>query len=466
MSKNNKFSSNLQKLGKAMMMPIAVMPAAGLLLRLGAPDIFNIAWMFAAGNAIFGHLPIIFAIGIAIGLADDNNGVAGLAAAVGYFVLTEVAVTFNSKIDMGVLAGIIVGILSGYLYNKYKSIRVPDFLGFFGGKRFVPIITSFYTLIIGVGAGYIWPHIQDIINNAGNVIAHSGSIGAFFYGVLNRLLIPFGLHHVMNTLVWVQFGTFTDAAGKVITGDMTRFFALDPTAGTFMTGFFPIMMFGLPAACLAMIATAKKENRKAVTGMLLGIAFTAFLTGITEPIEFLFMFIAPALYLIHALLTGAAFALTSALGIKSGFTFSAGILDYVLSFGIASKPILLIIIGLIFGVIYFFVFFFSIKKFDLKTPGRGDDETSPALAKLNTSELGLRAISILEAIGGKANIETIDACITRVRLTIKNNALINETRLKDLGATAVMKIGNNNYQIIVGTIADPLVTQMKIAMTR
>lgn len=464
MSKKNKFSSTLQKLGKAMMMPVAVMPAAAILLRFGSPDVFNITWMFAAGNAIFTNLPIIFAIGIAIGLADDNNGVAGLAAAVGYFVLTNVAVTFNKNIDMGVLAGFAVGILSGYLYNKYKSIRVPDFLGFFGGKRFVPIVTSFYTLILGVAAGYIWPHIQTIINSVGNIIAHSGSLGAFFYGFLNRLLIPFGLHHVINTLIWFQFGTFTNAAGKVVTGDLTRFFALDPTAGTFMTGFFPIMMFGLPAACLAMITAAKKENRKAVSGMLLGIALTAFLTGITEPIEFLFMFLSPVLYFIHAILTGASLAICAALGIRSGFGFSAGLIDYVLSFGIASKPILLIIVGLIFAVIYYFVFLFFIRRFDIKTPGRGDDEKVTPLAKLNDSELGVRAISILAAIGGKSNIENIDACITRIRLTIKDNTLINEPKLKQLGATAVMKVGNNNYQIIVGTIADPLTTHIKAVM--
>ena len=464
MSKKNKFSSTLQKLGKAMMMPVAVMPAAAILLRFGSPDVFNITWMFAAGNAIFTNLPMIFAIGIAIGLADDNNGVAGLAAAVGYFVLTNVAVTFNKNIDMGVLAGFAVGILSGYLYNKYKSIRVPDFLGFFGGKRFVPIVTSFYTLILGVAAGYIWPHIQTIINNVGNLIAHSGSLGAFFYGFLNRLLIPFGLHHVINTLIWFQFGTFTNAAGKVVTGDLTRFFALDPTAGTFMTGFFPIMMFGLPAACLAMITAAKKENRKAVSGMLLGIALTAFLTGITEPIEFLFMFLSPVLYFIHAILTGASLAICAALGIRSGFGFSAGLIDYVLSFGIASKPVLLIIVGLIFAVIYYFVFLFFIRKFDIKTPGRGDDEKVAPLAKLNDSELGVRDIDILAAIGGKSNIENIDACITRIRLTIKNNTLIDEPKLKQLGATAVMKVGSNNYQIIVGTIADPLTTHIKAAM--
>lgn len=455
--------SKLQRLGKALMTPVAVLPAAALLLRLGAPDILNIKWMFAAGDAIFGNLALIFAIGIAIGLADENNGVAGIAAAVGYFVLTKVAVTFNEKINMGVLAGIIVGILSGYLYNKFKAVRLPDFLGFFGGKRFVPIVTSFSTLILGVISGYVWPFIQGIISSFGNAMASSGSIGAFFFGFLNRLLIPFGLHHVINSIVWFQFGEFTDAAGKVVTGDLWRFFAKDPTAGTFMTGFFPIMMFALPAACLAMISAAKKEHRKSVAGMLLGIAFTSFLTGITEPIEFLFMFLAPVLYLIHALLTGVSLAVTAMLGIKSGFGFSAGLLDYVLSYGISSKPILLIIVGLIFGVVYYFIFLFFIKKFNLPTPGRMEEE-SASLSGLGNEELRERGAQFLAAIGGKNNIDVIDACVTRIRLTAKDAALVNESELKSLGATGVLKMGSNNFQIVVGTVADPLVTHIRAIM--
>lgn len=461
---DKKFLSSLQKLGKSLMTPVAVMPAAALLLRLGAPDVFNIKWMFEAGNAIFGNLPIIFAIGIAVGFADENNGVAGIAAAVGYFILTKVAVTFDETINMGVLAGIIVGILSGYLYNKYKAVRLPDFLGFFGGRRFVPIITSFYTLILGVIAGYVWPFIQNGISFVGNGVANSGSIGAFLFGTLNRLLIPFGLHHVINTLVWFQFGEFTDAAGKVINGDLNRFFAQDPAAGTFMTGFFPIMMFALPAAALAMITTAKKQNRKAVTGMLLGIAFTSFLTGITEPIEFSFMFLAPVLYLVHALLTGVSLALTSALGMRCGFGFSAGMIDYVLSYGISSRPIALIIVGLVFAAIYYVVFVFVIKKLDLPTPGRMEEEESQVLSGLTDSELALRAAEILEAIGTKENIGSIDACVTRIRLTAKDSSKVDENRLKKIGATGVMKMGSNNFQIVVGTVADPLVTHMKTLM--
>lgn len=456
--------SYLQKLGKALMTPVAVMPAAALMLRLGAPDVWNIPWMFAAGAAIFDNLALIFAVGIAIGLAEENNGVAAIAATVGYFVITKVSVTFNEGIKMGVLAGIISGIIAGFLYNKYKDIKVPSFLGFFGGKRFVPIVTSLTCLILGVVFGYIWPPIQDAINAAGNGVVSSGYVGALIFGIFNRGLIPFGLHHVINTLAWFQFGEFTDAAGKIVTGDLSRFFALDPTAGTFMTGFFPIMMFGLPAACLAMITAAKPQNRKAVTGMLLGIAFTSFLTGITEPIEFSFMFLAPILYVFHALMTGVSLAICSAFGMRTGFGFSAGLIDYILSYGIASKPIAILIVGAVVGAIYYFVFLFAIKKFNLPTPGRLDDEESSTLASLKKSELYDRAVEILAAIGGSSNIEVIDACITRIRLSTKNGSLVNEAALKQLGATAVMKMGENNFQIVVGTIADPLATNIKAAM--
>lgn len=475
MAKNNKALAGLQKLGKALMTPVAVLPAAALLLRLGQPDVWKpfglfqpngITWMAAAGNAIFGNLALIFAIGIAVGLADENNGVAGLAATVGYYVLTKVAVTFNKDIDMGVLAGILVGILAGKLYNKYKAIRLPDFLGFFGGRRFVPIITSFWTLIFGIIAGFLWPLVQNGINAFGNAVAHAGAIGAFFFGFFNRLLIPFGLHHVLNSLFWFQFGTFKNAAGKIITGDLNRFFALDPAAGTYMTGFFPIMMFALPAACFAMITAAKKENRKAVTGMFLGIALTAFLTGVTEPIEFTFMFLAPVLYVVHALLTGLSLAVTAALGIKCGFGFSAGLFDMLLNWGISTKPLLLLLVCVIFAGIYYFVFLFAIKKFNIPTPGRADDEESEVLSSLGNSDLELKAAEILDAIGNKENIETIDACVTRIRLTAKDGSKINEKRLKELGATGVMKMGEKNFQIIVGTVADPLVTHIKDIMKR
>lgn len=477
---NNRVLAYLQRIGKSLMTPVAVMPAAALMLRLGQNDVWawtgnqylmekGIPWMAAAGNAVFGHLALLFAIGIAVGLAEENNGVAALSSAVGYFVITEVAATFNKDINMGVLAGIIVGIVAGELYNKYKDIKVPQFLGFFGGKRFVPIVTSLVCLILGVLAGYGWIRIQWGLDTFGNAVANSGSVGTFGFGLLNRLLIPFGLHHVMNSIFWFQFGTFTNAAGEIVRGDLTRYFAGDPNSGQFMTGFFPIMMFGLPAACLAMITAAKKERRKEVTGMLLGLAFTSFLTGITEPIEFSFMFIAPVLYGIHAVLTGIAGAVTYALNMKIGFGFSAGFIDYALNFNKpnTSNPLGLALVGLVFAAIYYFVFLFFIKKFDIKTPGREDEDEDVVEVKSSSkgsSDLAVKAQGILDAIGGKENIETLDACVTRIRLSVADGSKINEKELKKLGASGIMKMGEGNYQIVVGTLADPIVSNMKKLM--
>lgn len=463
---NNKVLGMFQKLGKAMMTPVAVMPAAAILNRLGAADVLDLPWMAGAGAAIFDNLAIIFAVGIAIGLAKQNNGTAGLAAVVGYFTITNVATSFDSSINMGVLAGIIVGILTGYLYNKFNDIQLPEFLGFFGGKRFVPIITSVSCLILGVGAGFVWPSIQGALDTFGNEMAAAGAIGAFVFGLLNRLLLPFGLHHVFNSIFWFQFGSYPKADGTIAQGDIARFFAGDPTAGTYMSGFFFIMMFALPAACFAMILAAKKSKRKAITGMFLSIALTAFLTGITEPIEFTFMFLAPVLYVFHALMTGIALAVASILGIKLGFGFSAGLTDYLLGFGISTKPILAIGVGLIFAAIYFVVFYLVIKKFNLKTPGREDDEDvvgdNGEVEK--SSGIAKKAEGILEAIGGSSNIESIDACITRIRLTVVNGGLIDEKKLKSLGASGIMKLDETNYQIVVGTLADPLVTNIKQLM--
>ena len=306
----------LQKIGKALMLPIAVLPAAALLLRLGQPDLLDIAFIAAAGKAIFDNLAILFALGIAIGLSKDGSGAAALSGLVGYFVLTNGTQAIDKEINMAVLGGIISGIVAALLYNRYSDIRLPEWLGFFSGKRFVPIITSLAMIILAGIFGFVWPPIQDVINSVGDWITGAGALGAGVFGVLNRLLLPVGLHHVLNSMVWFVFGEYNGA-----TGDINRFFAGDPTAGPFMTGFFPIMMFGLPAAALAMIA-AVKEKRKLVTGMLVGLAFTSFLTGITEPIEFLFMFIAPVLYVIHALLTGVSLALAVILDIHHGFGFS------------------------------------------------------------------------------------------------------------------------------------------------
>ncbi|KXG78432.1 PTS system glucoside-specific EIICBA component [Fervidicola ferrireducens] len=448
---------SLQKLGKALMMPIAVMPAAALLLRLGAEDVLNIPVIMAGGAAIFDNLPLIFALGVSMGLAG-GAGAAALAGGVGYYVLINVLKAINEEINMGVLGGIITGIVAAQLYNRYKDIKLPDFLGFFGGRRFVPIVTSATMLVLGVIFGFVWPPIQKVIYAAGEWIIGAGVLGVFVFGVLNRLLIPFGLHHVINSLVWFVFGEYTDATGKVVTGDLHRFFAGDPTAGIFMTGFFPIFLFGLPAACLAMLHEAKDSQKKAVSGVLLSAALTSFLTGITEPIEFSFMFLAPVLYVVHALLTGISLALTYALGIRHGFGFSAGFIDYVLNYGLATKPLLLIPIGIVYGAVYYAIFRYIIRKYDLPTPGRIEGEATETKTTAKVSE---RAERILEGLGGRANIKSLDACITRLRLTVEDEKAVDEELLKKAGATGVMRLGGGNLQVVVGTEAELIAEEIK-----
>lgn len=450
----------LQRIGKALMLPIAVLPAAALLLRLGQPDLLDIAFVSAAGKAIFDHLALLFAIGVAIGLSKDGNGAAGLAGAIGFLVLGEGTKAISADINMGVLGGILSGVVAGLLYNRYHDKKLPDYLGFFGGRRFVPIITSLVMILLAGVFGYVWPPIQDAINGIGEWIVGAGALGVGMFGFLNRLLIPLGLHHVLNTLVWFEFGEFTNAAGEVVKGDLTRFFAKDPDAGAFMTGFFPVMMFGLPAAALAMIAAAKKDRRKLISGAMIGIAFTSFLTGITEPIEFLFMFLSPVLYLAHAVLTGAAMSLAYVLDIHHGFGFSAGAIDYFLNFNIAQKPLLLLGLGLLYGVLYFVIFYFMIIKFNLKTPGREvevEGEFSPGAG----GDYKEMAEKYLAALGGKENLISIDNCVTRLRLVVENIGLVNEPELKRLGAKGVIKLNQKDLQVVVGTDVEFLANEMK-----
>ncbi|AQX55499.1 MULTISPECIES: N-acetylglucosamine-specific PTS transporter subunit IIBC [Priestia] len=447
----------LQRVGKSLMLPIAVLPAAALLLRLGQPDLLDIPFMAQAGDAIFANLALLFALGIAVGLSKDGSGAAALAGVIGYFVLTKGAVALDKTIDMGVLGGIVAGIVAGLLYNRFSDIKLPEWLGFFAGKRFVPIITSVVMLAIAGLFGVIWPPIQDQINNIGEWLTGAGALGAGIFGFLNRMLIPLGLHHILNSLVWFVFGEFNGA-----TGDLNRFFKGDPTAGTFMTGFFPVMMFGLPAAALAMVAAAKKEKRKLVSGMLIGLAFTSFLTGITEPIEFLFMFIAPVLYIVHALLTGISMGLAVMLDIHHGFGFSAGAIDYFLNFGIAQKPLLLGGIGLIYAATYFALFYWLIKALNLKTPGREDDETDGEEAVVLSDDKHVNmAAHFIEGLGGKENLVEIDNCATRLRLQVKDSSAVNEGQLKKNGARGVMKVAKTSVQVIVGTEVEFVANAMK-----
>ncbi len=494
-----KIYSFLQRIGKSLMLPIAVMPAAGLLLRLGAPDVFNIPLMNMAGSAIFDNLPIIFAIGIAIGLADDENGAAGLSGAIGYLVLTNSlkALTTNytdkeltkkllsvdlkltnfdgsnvelvnwihektallPKVDMKIFAGILVGIVAGFLYNRYKNVQFPDYLGFFSGKRFVPIITSFIMILLAIVFSHVWLPIQNGIDSFAKCISNLGAIGAGIFGFVGRLLIPFGLHHIINTYVWFVFGEFTTNLGHFM-GDIPRFLNGDTTAGMFQTGFFPIMMFGLPAASIAMIVAAKKEKRKKVAGLLLGAALTSFLTGITEPVEFTFIFISPILFLTHAVLTGLSMMLTTLFHMRNGFAFSAGAIDFFINFRIAQKPVWLLVFGICYGVVYFVVFYFMIKFFNIKTIGREDDESiENEEIEQKDSDVDISQ-ELVKAFGGEENISYIDACITRLRIEVKDVSLIDKSILNRFGAHAI-NIVKNNVQAVFGPKSDFLATGMK-----
>ncbi|SEI55379.1 N-acetylglucosamine-specific PTS transporter subunit IIBC [Paraburkholderia diazotrophica] len=462
----------IQRLGRALMLPIAVLPVAGLLLRLGQPDVFNIKMIADAGGAIFDNLPLLFAIGVAVGFAKDNNGVAALAGAIGYLIEVAVMKDINDKLNMGVLSGIIAGIVAGMLYNRYKDIKLPDYLAFFGGKRFVPIVTGVACLVLGIVFGYAWAPVQGAIDAAGHWLTTAGAIGAFVFGLLNRLLLVTGLHHILNSLAWFVFGTFTPPGGAAVTGDLHRFFAGDPTAGTFMTGFFPIMMFGLPAACLAMLHEAPKERRAVVGGLLFSMALTSFLTGVTEPIEFSFMFLAPVLYAIHAVLTGLSLAICSALGIKLGFTFSAGAIDYVLNYGLSTKGWEAIPIGLAYAVVYYGLFRFFIRKFNMATPGR-ESETADAATESYASAgyvapvegaaatSSTRAQRYIAALGGAANLSVVDACTTRLRLSVVHADKVSENELKSIGARGVLKRGGGAVQVIIGPEADIIADEIR-----
>jgi PTS system N-acetylglucosamine-specific IIC component len=469
---------SLQPIGRALMLPIAVLPAAALLLRLGQPDLLNIAAVAAAGNAIFSNLGLLFAIGVAVGLARENHGAAGLASVVGYLVTTKgaevliavppevtadlsnramalAAAAYRAKelAKLSVPAGLISGLLAGWLYNRYSNIRLPSYLAFFAGRRFVPIASGFAGIVLALCFGYGFPVLEHGMDTASHAVLASGSLGQFVYGVLNRVLIVTGLHHILNNIAWFLIGDYNG-----VTGDLNRFFAGDPSAGAFMSGFFPVMMFGLPAACLAMYRSALPEKRRAVAGLLFSMALTSFLTGVTEPIEFSFMFLAPVLYAIHAVLTGTSMALMNAIDVRLGFGFSAGLFDYVLNFKQATRPLLLLPIGLAYFAVYYGVFRFFIVRLDLKTPGREVDEAVPGAVPAQTASGGAAWV---HALGGARNLVSIDACTTRLRLVVADQASVNEGALKQLGARGVVRPSPETLQVVVGPIADQLASDIR-----
>ena len=489
----------LQRIGKALMLPVALLPAAGLLLGIGTMlqslyflDLFpavGIHWiqsialiMSGSGDIIFTNLPLIFAVGVAIGLCD-GDGVAGLATIVGFLIMnvsmgigagvTADMVTGNPMYTMilgiptlqtGVFGGIIIGIVASILYRKFYNIELPQFLGFFSGKRFIPIVTAVAGLIVGLALVIIWPPIQNgLLIFSRGMIDTNQTVAALIFGIIERALIPFGLHHIWYNPFWYQFGEYTNQAGQLIIGDQAIFMAqlkdgVEFTSGTFMTGKYPFMMFGLPAAALAMYHEAREDKKKLVAGIFFSAALTSFLTGITEPIEFTFLFVAPVLFGVHCIFAGISFMTMQILNVKIGLTFSGGIIDYLL-FGVFPNRTawwLVIPVGFIFAIIYYFGFRFIIRKLDLKTPGRENDEIEVDI-NVDSGEL---AVKVLEALGGKSNIKHLDACITRLRVIVLDLSKVDKNEFKVLGSAGIMQIGKN-IQIIFGPKSDRLKEQIK-----
>lgn len=492
----------LQRIGKSLTLPIALLPIAGLLMGLGtlfeneyilnAFPIFSgerfqlIAnVMSSSGNIIFTNLPLIFAVGLAIGMTS-GDGVAALAAIIGFLIMNmttgiiagvEIIDTINNPmyttvlgiptLPTGVFGGVIIGFVSAIIYEKFYNIKLPEFLGFFSGKRFVPIVAAISGVIIGIIMAIIWPPIQNsLLYFSRSMLDTNKVLSAFIFGFTERALIPFGLHHIWYTPFWYQFGDYINSSGQLIVGDQSIFFAqlkdgVEFTAGTFMTGKFPLMMFGLPAAALAMYNEAEEKKKKLVAGIFLSAALTSFLTGITEPIEFLFLFIAPVLFIIHCIFAGFSFMIMEILNVKIGLTFSGGLIDFIL-FGVIPNRtnwIDVFIVGGIFAVIYYLGFRYLIRKFDLKTPGREKEEDE---LYIDISDENI-AYEILEAFGGSRNIKNLDSCITRLRVTVNKLSSVNKEKLKRLGAVDLMIIGNN-IQAVLGPQSDIIKEQIKDIM--
>ncbi len=476
----------LQQIGRSLMLPISVLPVAGILLGIGSVDRAKVAGLIGiapdslsgvallqnvmkhAGDSIFGNLPLIFAIGVALGFANFD-GVAAVAAVVGFFVLIStmgvvggarhldlVKVDGIETLDTGVFGGILIGLLAGHLYMRYNRIELPDYLGFFAGKRFVPIVTGVAALVLGLVMSYAWPPLQGLINVASNYVAVGNpQLSVMVYGVVERGLIPFGLHHIWNNPFFFQIGSFIKPETQdVVHGDISRFLAGDKTAGI-LGGAFLFKMWGLPAAAIAIWHSAKPEKRKAVGGMMISAAFTSFLTGITEPIEFSFLFVAPVLYGVHALLAGSAFGLMYALGGRLGTTFSHGLIDYVLLMGMNTKPYLVLVLGPIYAILYYVVFRAVIQGLNLKTPGRETDTAEDIVL----GEGGLPA-AVLAALGGSENLTKLDACITRLRVSVADISLVQSDTLKQLGAAGVVIVGDG-LQAIFGTKSENLKTDIQ-----
>ncbi len=479
----------LQKLGKALMLPVATLPICGILMGLGyalAPGVMGVPdaptsgfayvlgfFLIKAGGALIDNMHILFAIGVAVGLADDNDGTAGVAGLVSWLMVTNllspavVSVILPKMMENETNAlafgkiqnpfiGILTGIIGALCYNKFKNTKLPDVLAFFSGKRSVAIVTGLVSILTSVVLLFIWPIVFSGLVAVGNGIKGLGVVGVGLYAFLNRLLIPTGLHHALNNVFWfdtIGLGDLTAYWGALVEGDtMANGTVIDWSVGSYMAGFFPCMMFGIAGASIAMIQTAKTNKRKATIGIVGSTAICALLCGVTEPFEFAFMFLAFPLYVVYAALYGIFAAITVGLGFRAGFCFSAGLTDLLFSASLpaAAKTWLILPIGLVTGLVFYFVFLFAIKKFDLKTPGREDDVEGEMNIELANNDYTAMAEIILEGVGGKENLTSIDHCITRLRLEVKDRLLVDEHKIKSSGVSGVIRPGKTSVQVIVG----------------
>lgn len=461
---------HLQKLGKSLMLPVACLPVASILMGIGywidptgwGANSLAAAFLIKAGAALIDNMGILFAIGVAVGMSDDNDGTAGLAGLVSWLMITTLLASKTVAMFKGVdvaevpaafgktqtqFIGILAGLIGASCYNKFKNTKLPDALGFFSGKRCVAIVTAVVSVVASLILFVVWPIVYGALVAFGMSIISTGALGAGIYAFLNRLLIPFGLHHALNSVFWFNVAGINDLvnfwSGNGVLG----------VTGMYMTGFFPVMMFGLPAGALAMYHTAKDKNKKIVYGLLFAGAVSSFFTGVTEPLEFAFMFLAPVLYIIHAGLTGISAIICAMLPVRAGFNFSAGFVDWFLSFKapMAQNPLYLIPIGLIFGIIYYVIFRFAITKFNLQTPGREEyDEDEEMKVKLSNNDFTQVASIILKGVGGKENVDSIDNCVTRLRLEIKDYTKVNEKIIKSAGVSGIIRPGKKSLQVVVG----------------
>ncbi len=472
----------MQRLGKSLMLPVAVLPIAAIFLGLGywidpqgwGGNSVVAAFLVKAGAALIDNMPILFAIGVAVGMSKDHDGTAALAGLVSWLVVQtllspgavsmfkgipaeEVPAAFSKMNNQFI--GILCGLIGAICYNKFRNTKLPDALAFFSGKRSVAIVTGGITILVALVLFFVWPFIYAALVAFGTGVLSLGPIGAAIYGFFNRLLIPFGLHHALNSVFWF------DVAGV---NDLANFWAGTGTLGVtgqYMTGYFPIMMFGLPGAALAMFHTAKTTQKKVAAGLLLSAAFATFLTGVTEPLEFAFMFLAPGLYLVHAGLTAVSMAIMAALPVRAGFNFSAGLIDLILSWKtpLALNPWLILPIGLVFFGIYYLLFRVIIVKFNLKTPGREDEDYAEAESKvtLGSSDYAGIAAAILEGLGGKGNVKEMDNCITRLRVEVNDYTAVNEKKIKSAGVSGIIRPSKTSVQVVVGTQVQHVADELK-----